>query len=61
MSPYKHPTDRRAQRRRYYQENREQIKEQASQWYEDNKGSEEYKLRKSRYMILFRRRKKKGL
>lgn len=59
--PYKHPTDRQAYRRAYYQEHKEDLKEATSVWYEDNKGSDEYKLRKSKYMILYRRRKKLGL
>jgi hypothetical protein len=57
---YKHPTDRKAQRRRYYQENREAIREAAAQWYEDNKGTDEYKSRKRNYMVIYRRRKKLG-
>lgn len=58
--PYKHITDRKAQRRRYYRENAEKIREQAAEWYEANKGASEYKLRKRNYMIVFRRRKKNG-
>lgn len=58
--PYKHPTDRQAYRRAYYRNNKEKLKERADEWYVDNKGAEEYKLRKSRYMILWRRRKKLG-
>lgn len=58
--PHKHPNDLRANRRRYYREHEETIKEQAAQWYTDNKGAEEYKLRKSRYMVIWRRRKKNG-
>lgn len=57
---YKHPTDRQAQRRRYYSDNKETIQEQAAQWYEDNKGTDEYKLRKRNYMVVYRRRKKLG-
>jgi len=59
--PYKHITDRRAQRRRYYQENREQILEQSAEWYEQNKGTTEYMERKRNYMVLYRRKKKLGL
>lgn len=56
--PYKHPNDRRAHRQKYYREHSETIKEQAAQWYEDNKGASAYKQRKREYMIIFRRRKK---
>lgn len=60
MSPYKHPSDRQAQRRRYYKENKEQLKAQAAEWYENHKGESEYKLRKRNYMVVFRRKKKEG-
>lgn len=58
--PYKHPNDRRAQRRRYYQEHRKQILEQSAEWYETHKGDASYMDRKRQYMVLYRRRKKFG-
>lgn len=59
--PYKHPTDRQAYRRAYYRNHQEPIKQLASEWYEDNRGNSEYKLRKSRYMIIWRKKKKEGM
>ena len=59
--PYKHPEDRRAWHRRHYRENKEQMKLQAADWYEEHKGDANYMDRKRNYMILFRRRKKSGL
>jgi len=57
---YKHPTDKKAQRRRYYRENREQIKQAAADWYEEHKNDPEFKDRKRNYMVVYRRRKKLG-
>ena len=58
---YTHPADKQAQRRRYYRENKEAIRQQAAEWYEANKGASEYKLRKRDYMVIWRRRKKNGI
>ena len=57
---YSHPTDKQAQRRRYYRDNKEAIRQQAKEWYESNKGTSEYRLRKRDYMVIWMRRKKEG-
>lgn len=61
MSPFKHPEDRRAWHRAYYRTNKEQMKQQAADWYEEHKGDPNYMDRKRHYMVVYRRRKKNGL